>query len=65
MARMRRKADLPTKVCVACGRPFAWRKKWERVWETITTCSDRCRDEARRSRRRDAGAEDVDPRSRP
>ena len=24
------KQDLPSKVCVVCGRPFAWRKKWER-----------------------------------
>ncbi|WP_208862303.1 DUF2256 domain-containing protein [Bosea lupini] len=52
MPKMRRKADLPTKICVSCGRPFAWRKKWERVWETIATCSDRCREAARRDRRR-------------
>ncbi|MEI5668742.1 DUF2256 domain-containing protein [Bosea sp. CCNWLW174] len=51
MPKMRRKADLPTKICVSCGRPFAWRKKWERVWETIATCSDRCREAARRDRR--------------
>ncbi len=43
MARMRRKADLPTKLCSACGRPFAWRKKWARDWESIRTCSDACR----------------------
>jgi hypothetical protein len=41
--RMRRKADLPSKMCVACGRPFAWRKKWEKVWEEVKYCSDRCR----------------------
>jgi len=40
---MRRKSDLPTKVCPVCGRPFAWRKKWERVWEEVKYCSDRCR----------------------
>ncbi|RYE33237.1 MAG: DUF2256 domain-containing protein [Hyphomicrobiales bacterium] len=51
MPKMRRKADLPTKTCVSCGQPFAWRKKWARVWETISTCSDRCRDAARRDRR--------------
>lgn len=33
----------PEKVCVACGRPFAWRKKWERDWENVRYCSDRCR----------------------
>lgn len=43
MARMRQKADLPTKVCVACGRPFAWRRKWARDWDQVKYCSDRCR----------------------
>lgn len=50
MPRMRRKADLPEKICVQCGRPFAWRKKWERVWEQVRFCSDRCRAEAKRAR---------------
>ncbi|MEI6457289.1 MAG: DUF2256 domain-containing protein [Pseudomonadota bacterium] len=43
MARMRRKADLPSKSCVACGRPFHWRKKWERDWVQVKYCSERCR----------------------
>ncbi|MAK83825.1 DUF2256 domain-containing protein [Phenylobacterium sp.] len=43
MARMRQKADLPTKVCAACGRPFAWRRKWARDWPQVKYCSDRCR----------------------
>ncbi|MBK1636274.1 DUF2256 domain-containing protein [Rhodovulum adriaticum] len=43
MARMRKKGDLPTKVCTACGRPFAWRRKWARDWENVRFCSDRCR----------------------
>lgn len=47
MARMRKKADLPTKICAACQRPFAWRKKWERDWEQVRYCSDRCRAERR------------------
>ncbi|MDQ3710958.1 MAG: DUF2256 domain-containing protein [Acidobacteriota bacterium] len=37
------KPNLPTKICPACRRPFAWRKRWERVWETIKFCSERCR----------------------
>ncbi len=37
------KADLPTKVCAACDRPFAWRKKWERDWANVRYCSDACR----------------------
>jgi hypothetical protein len=37
------KTDLPTKVCVACGLPFAWRRKWVRDWEQVRFCSDRCR----------------------
>lgn len=40
---MRRKADLPTKTCATCGRPFAWRRKWARVWDEVRHCSDRCR----------------------
>ena len=29
------KADLPSKVCKTCNRPFTWRKKWEAVWEDV------------------------------
>jgi len=43
MPRGVRKADLPTKLCAGCGRPFAWRKKWERDWANVRFCSDRCR----------------------
>lgn len=43
MPPMRRKGDLPTKVCAACGRPFAWRKKWAAVWDEVRYCSDACR----------------------
>jgi hypothetical protein len=45
MPRMRNKGDLPMKTCLACGRPFAWRKKWEKVWDEVRYCSDRCRNE--------------------
>jgi hypothetical protein len=37
------KADLPEKTCIACGRPFSWRRKWARDWENVRYCSDRCR----------------------
>jgi hypothetical protein len=37
------KATLPSKACLTCGRPFAWRKKWARVWNEVKYCSDRCR----------------------
>ncbi|MFZ6863734.1 DUF2256 domain-containing protein [Undibacterium sp. Ji67W] len=40
---MRKKADLPTKLCPSCLRPFAWRKKWEKVWNEVKYCSERCR----------------------
>ena len=43
MAKMRRKADLPTKVCAKCGLIFAWRKKWARDWDEVRYCSERCR----------------------
>lgn len=39
-----RKPNLPEKVCAACGRPFAWRKKWARDWERVRFCSDACRE---------------------
>jgi hypothetical protein len=41
------KGDLPTKVCRACGLPFAWRKKWAAVWEEVAYCSERCRRSSR------------------
>ena len=43
MAAMRRKTDLPSKLCASCGRPFTWRKKWEKCWAEIRFCSDACR----------------------
>ncbi len=43
MAPMRKKAELPTKVCARCGRPFAWRRKWARDWAHVRYCSDACR----------------------
>ncbi|MGD1861936.1 MAG: DUF2256 domain-containing protein [Leptolyngbyaceae cyanobacterium] len=43
MARQRSKADLPTKVCPVCQRPFAWRKKWADCWDEVKYCSERCR----------------------
>ncbi len=44
---MRKKADLPTKICATCGRPFTWRKKWAKVWDEVRYCSDRCRGDKR------------------
>jgi hypothetical protein len=55
MAKQRKKSDLPTKVCLTCGRPFTWRKKWEACWEEVKYCSDRCR----RHRPKAAGSEDL------
>ena len=40
---MRRKAELPSKLCAVCQRPFAWRRKWARVWHAVRYCSERCR----------------------
>ena len=50
------KAHLPTKVCIACMRPFTWRKLWERSWDTRETCSQRCSGTARNARRAAGGA---------
>ncbi len=38
-----KKSDLPSKLCLVCRRPFAWRKKWARVWDEVRYCSERCR----------------------
>ncbi|PKW26975.1 DUF2256 domain-containing protein [Phycicoccus duodecadis] len=43
MARMRRKGDLPTKVCATCRRPFTWRRKWAADWDEVRYCSQACR----------------------
>ncbi len=43
VAKRFKKTTLPTKPCLACGRPFAWRKKWARVWDEVRYCSDKCR----------------------
>lgn len=43
MSKMRKKAELPTKICATCGLPFTWRKKWARDWDSVRFCSDRCR----------------------
>jgi hypothetical protein len=40
---MRKKSDLPSKICPVCGLPFAWRKKWERDWAQVIYCSERCK----------------------
>jgi hypothetical protein len=47
------KSNLPEKTCMACGRPFAWRKKWARDWDAVKTCSERCKGDLRR---KNAGA---------
>ncbi|MBD3882590.1 DUF2256 domain-containing protein [Phormidium tenue FACHB-886] len=43
LGRVRSKADLPTKLCPVCQRPFTWRKKWEDCWDEVKYCSERCR----------------------
>jgi hypothetical protein len=35
--------DHPDKICAACGRSFAYRKKWARSWDSVRYCSERCR----------------------
>lgn len=37
------KSTLPTKPCIACGRPMSWRKRWAKTWDAVRYCSDRCR----------------------
>ena len=37
------KANLPSKICPVCRRPFVWRKAWARHWDEVVYCSDACR----------------------
>lgn len=37
------KAALPSKPCLACGRPMVWRKRWRLSWPEVKFCSDACR----------------------
>jgi hypothetical protein len=39
------KANLPSKICRVCGRPFDWRRKWADCWEEVKYCSERCRNQ--------------------
>ncbi|WJI25011.1 DUF2256 domain-containing protein [Thermosynechococcus sp. B0] len=43
MAKQRRKENLPSKICLVCGRLFQWRKKWANCWPEVKYCSERCR----------------------
>ena len=38
-----KKANLPSKTCLHCNRPFNWRKKWEKTWEEVKYCSEGCK----------------------
>ncbi|RYY70342.1 MAG: DUF2256 domain-containing protein [Chitinophagaceae bacterium] len=38
-----KKATVPPKICIVCGRPFSWRKKWEKVWNEVKYCSEKCK----------------------
>lgn len=37
------KFALPSKPCVACGRPMSWRKAWAKNWTEVRYCSEACR----------------------
>lgn len=50
---MKRGTPPPEKLCAACGRRFAWRRKWARDWDQVRFCSDACRT-GRYSRAREA-----------
>ncbi|MCE2516635.1 MAG: DUF2256 domain-containing protein [Alphaproteobacteria bacterium] len=52
MAKMIKKANLPSKPCLYCGLDFAWRKKWAKVWDEVRYCSERCKREAKAASRK-------------
>ncbi|MEO5884235.1 MAG: DUF2256 domain-containing protein [Candidatus Limnocylindrales bacterium] len=41
--RHRPPSERPTRDCVTCGRPFAWRRRWATTWNQVRYCSERCR----------------------
>ncbi|MCK5503353.1 DUF2256 domain-containing protein [Tritonibacter mobilis] len=41
--KMRKKSDLPRKICAHCQRPFTWRRKWAKIWDEVRYCSERCK----------------------
>ena len=43
MPPIKKKSDLPQKVCVTCGKPYTWRKKWAHEWPQVKYCSEKCR----------------------
>ena len=34
---------MESKVCLACGRPFEYRKKWQDIWPEVKYCSAFCK----------------------
>jgi hypothetical protein len=50
MPKMRKEADLPTKIYATFGLSFALRKKWEKVRQEVKYCSDRRRTGAQHAR---------------
>ena len=37
------KKNLPSKLCVVCGRVMTWRKAWAKNWSEVRYCSEACR----------------------
>ncbi len=37
------KERLPSKPCMACGRPMSWRRAWAKNWAEVRYCSEACR----------------------
>jgi len=50
MTKMVRKSELPSKMCLVCNRPFAWRKKWARDWDEVKYCSEKCRRDTKKQK---------------
>ncbi|WP_292884336.1 DUF2256 domain-containing protein [Nisaea sp.] len=57
--KMKRKGDLPEKICVTCRRPFAWRRKWARAWDEVRYCSERCRRSAKTGHEESSARKDA------
>ena len=39
---MKKKSDLPTRICTVCEKAFSRRNKWSKDWNEVKYCSKRC-----------------------
>jgi hypothetical protein len=46
---VRKKGQLPEKICAVCQKPMTWRKAWTNTWDSVRYCSDRCKAQTKKT----------------